>query len=143
MSYDILIPTDGSEQAEEAVEYGLSLAEAFDGKVHALYVVETKASYIYTVGLSDEEMEEHKEYGREVVTDVVERAKEQGLAGTGVVKTGRVPEEIVDYAEENDIGGIVMGKQGHGAISRYIGGTAEKVMRMASVPVTVIGPGSE
>lgn len=143
MSYHILIPTDGSEQAEKAVEYGLSLAEAFEAKIHALYVVETKASYIYTVGLSDQEREEHREYGREVVTDVVERGEKRGLDGTGVVKTGRVPEEIVDYADENDIGGIVMGKQGHGAINRYIGGTAEKVMRMTSVPVTVIGPGSE
>jgi len=143
MSYDILIPTDGSEQAEKAVDYGLSLAEAFDGKVHVLYVVETKASYIYTVGLSDEEMEEYKEYGRDVVTDVVEQAEEQGLGGTGVVRTGRVPEEIVEYADENDIGGVVMGKQGTGAINRYIGGTAEKVMRMASVPVTVIGPGAK
>lgn len=141
MSYDILIPTDGSEQAEKAVEYGLSLAEAFDAKVHALYVVETKATYIYTVGLSDEDKEEHREYGREVVTDVVERGEERGLGGKGVVRTGRVPQEIVDYANENDIDGIVMGKQGRGAIEQYLGGTAEKVMRMADIPVTVMGSG--
>jgi len=143
MTEHILIPTDGSDQAEKAVEYGMTLAEAFDAKVHALYVVETKASYIYTVGLSDEEMDEYKEYGRDVVTDVVERADEHGLAGEGAVKTGRIPGEIVDYADENDIDGIVMGKQGHGAIERYVGGTAEKVMRMAGVPVTVVGPGSK
>lgn len=141
MSYDILIPTDGSEQAEKAVEYGLSLAEAFDAKVHALYVVETKATYIYTVGLSDEDKEEHREYGREVVTDVVERGEERGLGGKGVVRTGRVPQEIVDYADENDVDGIVMGKQGRGAIEQYLGGTAEKVMRMADIPVTVMGSG--
>lgn len=140
MTEHVLIPTDGSDHAEKAVKYGLGLAEAFDAKVHALYVVETKASYILTVGLSDEEMNEHKEYGEEVVTEVVDRADERGLAGQGIVKTGRVSEEIVDFAQENDIDAIVMGKQGRGAIERYVGGTAEKVMRMAEVPVTVVGP---
>jgi len=142
MTEHILIPTDGSEESESAVEYGLSLAESTGAKVHALYVVETKATYIYTVGLSDDEMNEYKEYGEEVVTDLVNRAGERDLSGTGVVRTGRVPKEILEYAKENDIDGIVMGKQGHGAIERYLGGTAEKVMRMSSVPVTVVGPGS-
>jgi len=142
MTEHILIPTDGSDESESAVEYALTLAEGTGAKVHALYVVETKATYIYTVGLSDEEMDEYKEYGEEVVTDIVDRAAERDLSGTGVVRVGRVPEEILEYAEENDIDGIVMGKQGHGAIERYLGGTAEKVMRMSGVPVTVVGPGS-
>ena len=140
---DILIPTDGSKQAERGVAYGLGLAEELGAKVHALYVIETKATYILTVGLSDEEMEEHREYGEGVVEDVVERGKERGLEGRGVIKTGRIPQEIVDYAEENDIDHIVMGKQGRGAIGRYIGATAEKVMRMSGVPVTVVGPANK
>lgn len=143
MTENILVPTDGSDQAKKAVEYGLTLAEAFGAKVHALYVVETKASYILTVELSDEKVKEHEEYGEEVVRDVVEQASGRGLNGVGVVKTGRIPREIVDYAEENDIDAIVMGKQGQGAIGKYVGGTAEKVMRMSGIPVTVVGPGSD
>ncbi|PSP28126.1 universal stress protein [Halobacteriales archaeon QH_2_65_14] len=140
MTDNVLIPTDGSDRAKDAVEYGLDLAEAYGTKVHVLYVVETKANYILTVELSDEEFEEYEEYGEQVVTEVVDRAADRGLAGTGSVKTGRVPEEIIEYADENDIDHIVMGKQGHGAIEKYLGGTAEKVMRMAGIPVTVLGP---
>lgn len=140
---DILIPTDGSKQAERGVEYGLQLAEEFDAKVHALYVIETKATYILTVGLSDEEMDEHREYGEDVVEDIVERASELGLEGRGVIKTGRVPEEIVEYAEDTGIDHIVMGKQGRGAIGKYIGATSEKVMRMSGIPVTVVGPANQ
>jgi nucleotide-binding universal stress UspA family protein len=140
MTDNVLIPTDGSDRAKDAVEYGLDLAEAYGTKVHVLYVVETKANYILTVELSDEEFEEYEEYGEKVVTEVVDRAADRGLAGTGSVKTGRVPEEIIEYADENDIDHIVMGKQGHGAIEKYLGGTAEKVMRMAGIPVTVLGP---
>jgi len=141
--YDnVLIPTDGSDQANVAVDHGLALADAFDASVHALYVVETEANYIYTVGLSDEEMNEYREHGEETVGAVVSQAEERGLEATGAVKSGRVAEEIIEYAHDNDVDHIVMGKQGRGAIARYIGGTAEKVMRMAGVPVTSIGPGS-
>lgn len=138
--YDnILVPTDGSEQSETAVEHALTLAETYDAKVHALYVIEMQASYILTVGLSDEKMDEYEQYGEETVTDVVDRANERNLGGKGVLKRGNVAEEVVEYADENDIDGIVMGRQGHGAIERYVGSTAERVVRMTEIPVTVIG----
>lgn len=134
----ILIPTDGSEQAEPAVEYGIELAELHDAEIHALYVVETEASYILTVGLDDEAMEEHRKYGEETVTKVIEKASERDLSGKGVVKTGKVAEEISNYANSNRIGHIVIGRQGRGAVEQYLGSTAEKVVRMSKVPVTVV-----
>jgi nucleotide-binding universal stress UspA family protein len=144
MHETVLIATDGSEEVERAVNYAIDLAEAFDAEVHVLYVVETQATYILTVGLSDEDMEEYEEYGEEVVTDVVERAKDRGLEGRGIVRKGRISEEIVEYAEGNDIGTIIMGQQGRGAtVDKYIGSTAEKVMRKTDVPVTAIGPKNE
>lgn len=138
--YDnILIPTDGSEKSEPAVEHALQLAKTYDAKVHALYVIETKATYILTVGLDDDEMAEYEEYGEETVTEVVKRADGRGLAGQGAVKRGKVSEEIVEYAEDHDIDGIVMGRQGQGAVEKYLGSTAEKVVRMTQIPVTVVG----
>lgn len=140
MHDNILIPTDGSEQAEDAVEYGLDLAEEFGAKVHALYVIETEATYILTVGLGEEDMAEYREYGEETVSDVVDRATDRGLDGTGVIRTGSIAEEIVEYADENEIDSIVMGGQGRGAIDKYIGSTAEKVVRMSDLPVTILSP---
>jgi len=141
MHESVLIATDGSEDVERAVNYGIDLAEAFDAEVHVLYVVETKATYILTVGLSDEDMAEYEEYGEGVVSEVVERAVDRGLEGKGTVRKGRVADEIVEYAEDNDIGTIIMGQQGRGAtVDRYLGSTAEKVMRMTDIPVTAIGP---
>jgi nucleotide-binding universal stress UspA family protein len=144
MHETVLIATDGSEEVERAVNYGIDLAEAFDAEVHVLYVVETEATYILTVGLSDKDMEEYEEYGEEAVTGVVERATDRGLDGRGTVRKGRVAEEIVEYAEDNEIGTIIMGQRGRGAtIDKYLGSTAEKVMRMTDIPVTAIGPDSE
>lgn len=142
--YDnVLIATDGSKGSEPCVAHGLDLAEAFDAHVHALYVVETEATYILTVGLADDEMEEYEEYGKETVSAVADRASGRGLDATGAVKTGSIAAKIVEYAENNDIDGIVVGKQGRGAIEKYLGSTAEKVARMADIPVTIVGPGSK
>ncbi|MEF8814696.1 MAG: universal stress protein [Halovenus sp.] len=144
MHETVLIATDGSEQVERAVNYGIDLAGAFDAEVHVLYVVETKATYILTVGLSDEDMAEYEEYGEEVVSAVAKRAADRGLEAKGIVKKGRVAEKIVEYAEDNDIGTIIMGQRGRGAtVDKYLGSTAEKVMRTTDIPVTAIGPEDE
>jgi nucleotide-binding universal stress UspA family protein len=141
--YDnILIPTDGSEESEAAVEHGVELAKAFDAKVHALYVIETQATYILTAELGDAEMEEYRDYGEGVVSDLANRAAEQGLDATGVIKTGKIAEEIVEYAEDNEIDLIVLGRRGRGSIEQYLGSTSEKVVRRSEIPVTVVGEGS-
>lgn len=71
--------TDGSFRAEGAVEHGLGLAEAFDAEVHLIYLVETEATYILTIGVSDKEIREYRRYGEEIIGDLVERAEGQGL----------------------------------------------------------------
>lgn len=140
--YDnVLIATDGSDEVEGCIEHGLDVAEAVGARVHVLYVVETKANYILTVGLTDDELRSYREYGEEVVSEVVDRVSERGLSGEGAIRTGRPAEEIVDYAAENDADLVVMGKQGHGAVERHLGSTSEKVIRMIDAPVTVVaGP---
>lgn len=134
----ILIATDGSEEAEPAVEYALELADLTGAEIHALYVVETGATYILTVDLGDDTRREHEAYGEETVSDVVNRGAAQGLEGVGAVRSGKIASEIVEYAEENDIDHIVLGRQGRGAVEQYMGSTAEKVVRMSHVPVTVV-----
>ncbi|GAB7089832.1 universal stress protein [Halorubrum luteum] len=138
MMDSILIATDGSDQVSNAVDHGLDLAETFDAEVHAIYVVETEASYILTVGVSDAEMEEYRAYGEDVVSDVVERAEERGLSGVGVVKAGKVAQEVSDYAHETDVDCVVVAETGRGALEKYLGSSAEKIVRMCSKPVTVV-----
>lgn len=134
----VLIATDGSDEAENAVEYGVDLAEAFDAEVHLIYVVETEATYILTVGVSEKEMEEYRQYGKDVVREAAEKVEQRGLKGVGVVKTGKIAQEVVDYAEEEDIDHVVVAERGRGAIEKYLGSSAEKIVRMCSKPVTVV-----
>ena len=136
----VLIPTDGSDRAQDAVDHGVELAAAFDATVHALYVIETKAHYVFTAaGHDPAEMDEYRDYGERLVETVVDQAVEAGVDGTGVVKTGSIAQEIVEYADENDVDCIVMGAQGRSGIDKYlIGSTTEKVVRTSNVPVTTV-----
>lgn len=136
----ILIPTDGSDESARAVEHGIGLAKAFGSTVHALYVIETRAHYVFTVaGHDPAEIDAARAHGEQVVNEIVEAAVDEGIDGVGAVATGSVAEEIIDYATETGVDGIVMGALGRSGVNRYLlGSTTEKVIRTADVPVTVV-----
>lgn len=139
--YDsILVPTDGSDDAEEAITHALGLAEAFDATVHVLYVIEAKPEYLFNVaGVDPKNLEQYQEHAGRIVDEVADRASADGLETVVDVRTGDPAEEIVSYADENDVSLIVMGAHGWNAMDRYlIGSTAEKVVRTATVPVTTV-----
>lgn len=141
MYNNILVPTDGSESAEAAFEHALSLAKATGATLHILTVIQTKAHYILTVGLGDE-MEEYEEWAENLVKEYDAKAEGEGVGARGVIRKGRVAEEIVDYAESNNIDNIVMGAEGRSAVDKYlVGSTAEKVVRTSRVPVTTVRRG--
>ncbi|KZN23007.1 hypothetical protein A4G99_15905 [Haladaptatus sp. R4] len=144
--YDrILVPTDGSENAEAAARYGRWLADAFDATVHILSVVNIST---YTDQLADID-----EVNRERRTALEERAKE---AVTGVEeildRTSEIPYEsviehgtpyevILNYVSENDIELTVMGSHGRGGLDRLLlGSVTERVVRMSDAPVMAVPP---
>ena len=83
----ILVPTDGSDAAELAVEEALDVAEKFDAAVSTLYVVDTDAA---EVSLGTEqvdriragrfgEMDELEARAREATEFVAEKGRERGI----------------------------------------------------------------
>ncbi|WP_293030497.1 universal stress protein [Natronococcus sp.] len=134
----ILIATDGSRKATAAIDHGLDLAETFGAEVHVIYVVETKASYILSIGASEEGLEEYRQYGEEIVDEVVDRAERRGLDGVGVVKSGKVARQILEYAETAEIDTVVMAERGRGTLEKYLGSNVEKVVQLCPQPVTVV-----
>lgn len=133
----ILIPTDGSKEAERGIEHGVELAAALGATVHALYVIDLPGTP-RTVSLRDDEeemREEYQQYGEEVTNDVAEQAAAAGVECVTVVKTGSPSEKIVDYAEEEGMDAIVLGSAYRGKFRALLGSTADKVVRASKVPV--------
>lgn len=136
--YDsILIPFDGSDEGELAVEHGIGLADALGATVHALYVVDLPGAprTVYVRDDEEELREEYHAYGEEVTNEVCEAAADAGVDCVTAIKSGSVAREIVDYAEDEDLDAIVMASAYRGTLGAILGGTTDKVVRMSGIPV--------
>ncbi|MDQ2052666.1 universal stress protein [Natronolimnohabitans sp. A-GB9] len=143
MTFDtLLIPTDGSDPAEAAADRGFDLAAQLEASVHVLSVadssVATGAGYS---GDSASIRSRLRERADARAKSLRERATDRGLDATATVREGIPAEEIVRYADEQALDGIVIGTSGRGGVARAIvGSVADKVVRTAPVPVVTITP---
>lgn len=142
--YDtILIPTDGSDEAQLAVDHAVDLAAALDATVHALYVMDLPGVPRALSIRDDEEQmrREYEAYGEKVTNEVADLAAEAGVDAVTAITAGTVSDEIVDYADEEDLDAIVMGAAYRGKVGGLLGSTTEKVVRSANVPVVSLRMG--
>lgn len=136
MYANILVPTDGSDAVDAALEHALSLARTYGATVHALYVVEP----IYTVtgGFEQVEYDLHS-YGSALTSEIAESVRSAGLTASTAIRTGIPHREILEYTEKADIDLIVMGTRGRRGIERYLlGSTTERIIRLAEPPVFTV-----
>lgn len=140
--YDtMLVPTDGSSDARKGAEHAVDLADALGATVHALYVIREGTNPWNPESL-DDQLERAREYGEELTGEVAELAADAGVDCVTATKVGpSVHEEINDYVEAEAIDAIVMGSGFRGSMGGVLGSTADKVLRTARVPVTVLRRG--
>lgn len=146
----VLVPLDGSEQAERALQHALDRFP--DAELTVLHVVDLTAvaaaggfpgepyqAPTGVPGYSQEWMEQKREAGEELLADARERAAEAGVDCDTDLVVGKPARDVVDYADEHGVDQIVMGSHGRSGASRILlGSVAEKVVRRAGVPVTVV-----
>jgi nucleotide-binding universal stress UspA family protein len=136
--YDtILIPFDGSDESVKSAEHGIELAASVGATVHAMYVIDLPGSprTVYVRDDEEELREEYREYGEEVTGEICDLASDAGVDCDTVIKTGSPAEEIVEYAEDEELDAIVIGSAFRGKIGALLGGTTDRVVRTSSVPV--------
>lgn len=143
----ILIPTDGSETAENAVDHALDLAEKYGAEVHALYVVDVDAMSL-SLGAEQvdrlqqgnfDEMEEVKAKAEKATGYVADRASDRGLGVVEHVAGGQPHSVIADYVADTGVDLIVIGSHGRSGVKRaLLGSVTERVLRETHVPVLVV-----
>lgn len=135
----ILVATDGSKNAEIAIEHAVQIARACGASLYAVYVADIDA---YEPGLRSSGTSIHellRKKGREAIKKVELEAELYKVRVKSAVLEGNPAEKIVGFARDNDVDLIVIGKLGKTGISRFlIGSVAEKVVRMSPVPVLTI-----
>lgn len=133
----ILLPTDGSEPAERAVEQALSLAELTDATLYVISVADqTVVPPDVRAGTVLDQLEET---AAETVANVKSRAEADDVAVTTAVLRGTPHRAILDYADDEDVDVVVMGTHGRRGLDRYlIGSVTERVVRLSDVPVLTV-----
>ena len=139
--YDrILLPTDGSDTAELAAQRAIELAARDDAVLHVLYVAERTRDEPTRTGLA-EKITAELDTGEDVVDEIVETATEAGLDTDGTVTTGVPRTTIESYADDHDIGLIVIGSTGATDVSEKLLGTVSKyVVNEAPADVFIVRP---
>lgn len=134
---DILLPTDGSDAAELAIEWGITLAEVYDATIHTVYSVDT-SRFARTEG-TGEIYDALERSGRNALATVREHARAADIGIAGNVGSGPAARTILSYIEDHGIDLVVMGTHGRSGVQRYlIGSVTETVVRNADVPVCCV-----
>jgi nucleotide-binding universal stress UspA family protein len=143
----ILVPTDGSDVAQAAVDHAIDLATTYGAELHALYVADTDA-IAYSLGAEQVDRVREGEFAgmtelqkrAEAATNyVAELAAEQGVEVVEHHTGGKPHEAIAEYAEDNDVDLIVMGSHGRAGVRRaLLGSVTERTLRSTHVPVLVV-----
>lgn len=135
---NILVPTDGSEYTEEALEMAIGLAKLTGAKVTTLSVVDREAVMGGPLGVGTETITEilNRE-AQEAVAFVKEKCEAANIEVATQVLAGPPAEIIMEESGKYDL--IVMSSLGKTGLSKFlIGSVAEKVIRTAKCPVLVI-----
>jgi nucleotide-binding universal stress UspA family protein len=134
----LLVATDFGKPAERAVEWAVTLAERFDARVTLVFVFALSSPY----ATSSQHLDALRQEGQRMLDAEAAKLSTRLPALKSVMRSGSPWEEIV--AEATDVGAdlIVMGTRGRrGLLRGPIGSVAERVVRMAAIPVmTVTAP---
>lgn len=134
----VLLATDGSPDAEQALAYARDLALRDGAQVFVVHAFEPIPGY-----LGDTRQEKvatrHVSAGQEIAQKAAERLKEAGVDVIIEVLQGPPAPAILKVADVRGCDLIVMGSRGHGTLaSLLLGSVSHRVLAHARAPVLVV-----
>lgn len=136
----VLVPTDGSPAAEQAIGHAVTIAGQMDGTVHGLYAVHLTPNADYDLGIESPTVQEAEEQRGKAAIDTIERHCEAaGVDFEGHLRDGAPAEMITTVAGEIDPDVIAIGTHGGSKLTRpLLGSTTVEVLRQGAHPVLAV-----
>lgn len=133
MYTNILIPTDGSDNVEPAIRYGLDLARRYDATVHALHVadsspIERKLELTALETNLETLPDTWYDAGDAATQQIATRAEEEGLDAVTEVRRGIPAREISSYITDTGIDRFLLGS------------VTTRIIRTVDIPVLSVKP---
>jgi len=137
----LLVPTDFSNEAENAVKVAAQLAKNYDCKIILLNMLELPFNQLNTDGHSDNLPEAmyfmklaHKKFEEVLTRDYL-----KGVDVVEMVNFNDIAIGILEACKKENVDLIIMGSHGADGLKElFIGSNTEKVVRTSNTPVLVI-----
>lgn len=146
----ILVPTDFSACADQALQYALGLARTLGAEVQIVhcattpdYQIPNLVSPAMSAAAANmvEQLRRLYEAAQQEMAELVARNQDKGVAISGLNVDGPPDEGIVRQATSWGADVIIIGSHGRRGVSRVLlGSVAERVVRHAPCPVLVVHP---
>lgn len=134
----VLVPVDGSEMADKALEYALEVHG--DAEITVLFVAGEPSPMMWkalSVAMDEGIGDAAREHAEEIFGAAREMAAAYDVELDTAIATGSPAQQIVDRAEDFDA--VVIGSHSGDLQSRlFVGNVAERVFKRSPVPVTVV-----
>lgn len=138
----MLVALDLSDATDEIVEQVAPIARALSADVSLLHVAEPDPDFVgYETGpqvVRDSEAEDLRAEHRQV-QEIAKQMQADGIKAKALLVQGPTVDTILRKAAELDVGMIVVGSHGRGAMYQLlVGSVSEQVLHRSDVPVLVI-----
>ncbi len=145
--YKILLPTDGSDLSQKAIQQSMVFAKALNAKIIGLHVIPEfhvrmdEGFEVPTSPVLKKRVEEDfKEKAKQILTSVEKAATGAGVECECIVGVNDIVHgEIIRTAEQNNCELIIMASHGHaGVTALLLGSETAKVLTHTKLPVLVL-----
>lgn len=134
----ILVANDGSDGGFRALAMACDFAKHHGAKLHMISVEELPNIPASIDEIIETKAEENHKF-HDVVAKAQAMAKSKNVKLTAEVVAGHAVTAIVTRVKEHKADLLVVGFMGHSALyERIIGGTADRLVRLAPCPVLVV-----
>ena len=138
----IMVPVDFSSTSNKAFIFAREMVDCWEGQIHLVHILDTdflSGAVHITIEPLDESVAKWRKRVEEKLKSVYHNEDGSRLTGEIHIREGKPHEEILKLAKELDVDMIVIGSHGRTGLERAIfGSVAERVTRLADVPVLVI-----
>jgi nucleotide-binding universal stress UspA family protein len=138
----ILVATDGSDEANRAIDIGAEYARAINGELSIMTVdrpmsADEEAQFKRTEG---DIVDVAGVFAQRALDEAQRRAKAAGIGAPKVERaTGEPAQAIIDVAVRDNAAAVVIGRRGRGAISGLLlGSVSQELTRRAPCVVIVV-----
>lgn len=138
---NILVVFDGSKSSEQAVQYGINLAQRYESVIHLGYLADPDDMPVKFDELvnSCEAESSLEEVDQKSPTDAVEQVNAAGVAVEKALLRGDLATTVIEYTETKSIDLIVLGRHERSRLKQFLRRSVdEQISQTATVPVLTV-----